>query len=205
MCADSNDSKDKRNKESKMKVTQFINTIFSKKPSKLRTDAAVVPDDTNNSLTPTPLSSSPSRMESFDAWTTSRTISVENNGVNETNDENRQMVNAAPNTVNNDSNPMLGYTCNSMNNALTVNNFESQNNYNFSHITGLHFGSVSIYNIGENEGKQNQSVRKVSTNESIDSESNNGAETSSTESGNKVYKKTRSIASKFNCFIKLFV
>lgn len=196
MCADSNESKDKRNKETKMKVSHFINTIFSKRTSKLKTDAVAVPDNPNSALTPTPLSSSPSRLDAFESW--SRTVSTESNALAEISDENRRLSAASPNVISN--NPMMGYSCNNMSNALTVNNFESQNNYNFSHISGLHFGSVAVYNIGENDAKHKQPERKISTNESIDSESNNGAE-ASTESGSKVYKKTKSIASEYCKFL----
>lgn len=198
MCADLNESKDKQQKkELRMKVSQFVHTIFSsKKTTKLKTDAVMVPDDLNTGqITPSSVSSSPSRFESFESWpVTNGSVSPINGTRIEPGNGNQQVANYVSNATSNHA--MLSHSPNNLNNNLTINQFESQNNYTFSHVNGLHIGPVSIFNATGSPVE-----RKASTNESVDLETNMAEPT--TDSKNRNYRKTTSIASKYFCFLSV--
>lgn len=163
----------------KSKMPQFISALVSKvrssPSSKLVVDATPVNTNNNSSDIVTPLSSS-SDLTPIDPWQT--------NAQTPTSPISNQM----PIMISPNPNHLIPFnTINAMSNSVTVNNVETQNNFNFSQINGLHIGSV--YHVAKKVSPKRE--RTESTNEQINDVTSNE------------FKKTKTIVGKY--FVLLFL
>lgn len=189
----------------KIKVPKIINTIVSKirlssSSPKLATDAVAISGPCAVSSPPS-LNNSTNRINSLDPWQNvienervivgSEVASVNNNATANSNQMLTPSMGHSTALLSNSpvQNRLMPNTFNNMNNTMMVNHFDTQNNYNFSQITGLHIGSV--IQVGVPASQQESRSRKVSRGDVKSEDGSDGSSNSASP-----YRKTKSIVGK---------